>query len=350
MKTDTVKLKELVAKGLITWRLHPKGELIIYNYTNKAQYNNVWTKETMKCRGLICDLDGKIIARPFEKFFNLEEYKEPLPDEKFDLYEKLDGSLGILYFLDNVPYIASRGSFDSPQAMQASAMLKEQYKTSVSKLNQKKTYLFEIIYPGNKFVVDYKNESSLTLLAVIDVKTGVEDDLEQHKDLGFPIIKKYTRSKLDELQKLNLPNKEGFVVKFAKGLRLKIKFENYLKLHAVISKISNVSIWQMLYENTSFDQMLENVPDELFDWVTEQRNVFLDEFKKIESVALKEHKSIVENNDTKDRKTIARLVSNTKFPKLVFAILDNKNHHEKIWKMLEPHKECKRLVKVVLEL
>lgn len=339
MKIDTSIFEELLQKGLIVGRLHPQGKLIVYNYTAKAQYQKQWTKEIMQCRGLICDLNGKIVARPFEKFFNIEEYNYPLPDEEFEIYEKLDGSLGILYFFEGVPCIASRGSFDSPQAIKASSMLHEQYKSSVPKLNKEKTYLFEIIYPGNKFVVDYKKESSLTLLAVIDTKTGIEENLEQYKDIGFPIITKFKPNKLEELKKLNLPDKEGFVVKFINGLRLKIKFENYLERHAVISKISNVSIWQMLYENKSFEQILENAPDELYAWITEQRNAFLNEYKNIESVALRDYKSIVESNDLNDRKKIARLISNTNYPKLVFAKLDNKNYHEKIWKILEPQEE-----------
>lgn len=339
MKIDLSIFKNLISSGLITGRLHPKNKLIIYNYTAKAQYKKQWTKEIMQCRGLICDLDGEIIARPFEKFFNIEEYNHSLPDEKFEIYEKLDGSLGILYFLEEIPYIASRGSFDSPQAIKGTSMLHEQYKNSVSKLNKDKTYLFEIIYPDNKFVVDYKKESFLALLAVIDTKTGIEENLERYEDLGFPIVRKFKANKLEELKKLNLPNKEGFVVKFDDGLRLKIKFENYIELHAVISKISNISIWQMLKDNTPFEEMLNNAPDELYDWITEHRNTFLDEYKNIESVALEDHKFIVENNDTNDRKEIARLISNTNYPKLVFAILDNKNYQEKIWKMLEPREK-----------
>ena len=78
MKIDATKLKELVKKRLITRRVHPKSELIIYNYTAKAQYSKFWTKEIKQCRGLICNYDGEIIARPFEKFFNLEEYDQLL--------------------------------------------------------------------------------------------------------------------------------------------------------------------------------------------------------------------------------------------------------------------------------
>jgi RNA ligase len=90
------KIDQLIAEGYITKRPHASGELFIYNYTAKAQYDRLWTPETMQCRGLILDRDGAIAARPLAKFFNLQEHKEALPAEPFDVYEKLDGSLGIL--------------------------------------------------------------------------------------------------------------------------------------------------------------------------------------------------------------------------------------------------------------
>lgn len=75
----------------------------------------MWNHATLTCRGLIADSEGTILARPSTKFFNLEQV-EQLPDEPFEVYEKLDGSLGILYWLDDEPYISTRGSFESPQS------------------------------------------------------------------------------------------------------------------------------------------------------------------------------------------------------------------------------------------
>lgn len=340
MKITLSDLKELTDKGLITSRTHPKSELIIYNYTAKAQYNKLWTKEIRQCRGLICNFDGEIIARPFEKFFNFEEYDQPLPNETFEVFEKLDGSMGILYFIGDFPYIASRGSFDSPQAIKGSSMLHEQYKEAIPLLNKEKTYLFEIIYPENKFVVDYEKLNALTLLAVIDTKTGVEDNIEEYQNLGFPIVQKFAPSHLNDLKKLNLPNKEGFVIKFKKGLRLKLKFENYLELHAVVSKISDLSIWKMLHGNTPFEQTLANAPDELFEWIDATKNNFLDKFKNIEEITKNDFEALTNNVGRENRKEIAKHIAKTKYPKLVFAMLDKKDHRTMIWKMLEPKKEA----------
>jgi RNA ligase len=104
---ELASLAEMIANGYIVKRQHPTFPIAIYNYTAKAQYENVWNEATLTCRGLICDIDGNVVARPFRKFFNLEQV-ESLPDKPFDVYEKLDGSLGILYWWDGKPYITTR--------------------------------------------------------------------------------------------------------------------------------------------------------------------------------------------------------------------------------------------------
>jgi RNA ligase len=185
------KINQLINEGYITKRPHSSGELLIYNYTAKAQYDRMWTPETMQCRGLILDIDGAIVARPLPKFFNLQEHKESLPAEPFDVYEKLDGSLGILYWHRDQPYIASRGSFSSDQAIKANQILLTLYAESIPFLDKSLTYLFEIIYPSNRIVVDYGTFEGLVLLAVIETESGQECDIDEFRHLGFPIAKKY---------------------------------------------------------------------------------------------------------------------------------------------------------------
>src|SRR5579885_481968 len=169
---DVGSLWELVENGYLTGRSHPSADLIIWNYTAKAQYEKHWTEETMMCRGLITTSAGEIVARPFPKFFNYEEYEGQIPKEPFTVTEKMDGSLGILYFVDGKPAIATRGSFTSEQAIRATAILRERYEHFP--FSPHYTYLFEIIYPGNRIVVDYGKMDDLVLLATIYTKTGAE--------------------------------------------------------------------------------------------------------------------------------------------------------------------------------
>jgi RNA ligase len=72
----------------------------------------------------------------------------------------MDGSLGILYKVDGKPYLATRGSFVSDQAVAGTAMLHERY--GDYEFEDGFTYLFEIIYPENRIVIDYKGMSDLS--------------------------------------------------------------------------------------------------------------------------------------------------------------------------------------------
>lgn len=163
--------------------------MYIYNYSQKAQYERVWNEWTLACRGLILDGDFKIVARPFQKFFNLGEHEnQVIPNESFEVFEKMDGYLGILYWLDKKPHIATRGSFASEHALVATEMLHTQYADVIPLLEKSKTYLFEIIYPENRIVLDYVNERKLVLLAIVDTEIGVEILLE---NIGFEMINRY---------------------------------------------------------------------------------------------------------------------------------------------------------------
>lgn len=110
-----------ISNGYITKRIHPQNpDIIILNYTEKAIYDKHWNEVTMSCRGLIInEKTGEVLARPFKKFFNHNEdvpVDLSIPDEKPVATIKHDGSLGILYRLNNQIYWTTRGSFESEQA------------------------------------------------------------------------------------------------------------------------------------------------------------------------------------------------------------------------------------------
>ena len=136
------KLNKYYEDGLLYKQIHPTLPLTIWNYTEKVQYESLWDEITLMCRGLVTDEEGNIVARPFKKFFNIEENKY-IPTSKFDVYEKMDGSLGILFNYKGEWIFASRGSFTSDQAIKGAELLR---KYPISLLDSKNTYLFEIIY------------------------------------------------------------------------------------------------------------------------------------------------------------------------------------------------------------
>jgi RNA ligase len=276
MLTNFQLLEKLIQENYIHVQEHPSGDLRIYNYSPKAQYDRIWNEWTITCRGLILDRNYQIVARPFPKFFNVEEHQqEDIPlgnfEGGFEVYEKLDGSLGILYPFDNQFFIATRGSFSSKQSQKATQILYQKYAHTLTHIQQGKTYLFGIIYPENKIAIDYGAKEDLILLAVIDNQTGKDEVLPQ---IGFPLVKRYDGiTDIHRLKNLQEDNKEGFVIKFASGFRVKVKFEEYVRLHRILTQVSSTNIWEFLANKQSLDQVLECVPDEFYNWVKKNRVV-----------------------------------------------------------------------------
>ena len=345
---DLKKLEKRIEDGLITKRKHPTEDLWIYNYTPKCQFDRLWDQYTLMCRGLILNKKGDIIARPFKKFFNLGEHEGTLPDGEFKIYDKLDGSLGILYWIGKKIYIATRGSFESEQAIKGTEILRKYERAGDIYLPYNKTYLFEIIYPGNRIVIDYKGREDLILLAVIDTLTGDEEDLHEFCINVFPsadeVNLKINNNKVSDLNRLKdftEDNAEGFVIKWRNGLRLKVKFDEYVRLHRLITGITERRIWDMLRNEESLDELLERVPDEFYKWVKGLKEKLEKEYTYIKDKAT-EHREHVSRAGGKDgreyRKNQAMYLQKycKKYSGIVFAMLDGKDYKSKIWRMLKP--------------
>jgi RNA ligase len=326
---NTTLLQEMIAQNYIRVNKHPNCDLYIYNYTQFAQYERVWNEITLACRGLILNESLEIIARPFPKFFNLGEIEnQNIPNTSFEVYDKLDGSLGILYWIDDTPYIASRGSFNSDQSNRATAMLHSKYKDSWALLNKKNTYIFEIIYPENRIVLDYGNTEALVLLGIIDTATATELPLQE---LGFPLVERYDGlNDINALQVLNQDNKEGFVIKFSNNYRLKVKFDEYLRLHRIITEVSNINIWEYLKTNQSMEEILERVPDEFFDWVKNTKTELENQYLAIERQCQTDFKILETVKET------ALYFQTCPYQSVLFAMLHKRDYAEIIWKRIRP--------------
>lgn len=336
-------LKKCLDEGLVFMQKHPEADLYIYNYADKCQYEKSWNEITLQARGLILDSEMNYVTRPFGKFFNIQEHgPEEIPNEEFEIFDKLDGSFGQIYWLNNKPYISSRGSFNSDQSIRANKILYEKYQHTFDKLDKTKTYIFEIIYPENRIVVNYNDMEDIILTAITDNKTG--KDLPLEYDLGFKVVKKYDGiNDLEELKALEENNKEGFVIKFKSGFRVKMKFAEYVRLHRVITGVSNIVIWEYLSQNKSFDELLSRVPDEFYDWVKETEIDLKTQYSRRESLVKYRYDQIMKKIPllapfNERRKLFAGIVmSNDRhISSILFNIFDNKDYSSIIWKYIKP--------------
>lgn len=321
-------LIEMVEGRWVNVQKHPEADLWIYQYSQSTQYERNWNEVTKQCRGLILDKDYNIVAKPFSKFHNIEEHlPEEIPNLPFDVYEKMDGSCGIGYFLNDKIYIATKGSFTSDQAIHANHILYTKYNHLVDKLDKNKTYVWEIIYPENRIVCNYGNMDDLILLSIIDNKTG-EETLE---DIGFPIVKKYDGiNDINSLKQLEENNKEGFVVKFSNNFRIKVKFSEYCRLHRIVTGVSNITIWEYLSQGKPFDELIDRVPDEFYDWVKQTKEDLENKYNSIRKEVDTKFYELV------NRKEYSEKIKNEKYMHLLFGRLNSYSakHEKAIWDMI----------------
>src|SRR5690349_7854618 len=119
-------LQQLVHSSETNWKTYGdvyaaySDDLVLFNYTALAQYNERWNWFELNSRGLILNTKtGEVVALPFPKFFNWGEGGRTTTAAIQSITEKIDGSLGILYRANGEFRIATRGAFHSEQAVWA---------------------------------------------------------------------------------------------------------------------------------------------------------------------------------------------------------------------------------------
>ena len=340
---DLDLLDEMIEAGYVTAREHNTLPLVILNYTPKAQYEWVWNEVTLQARGLIYETDeagrrGKIIARPFEKFFNWDQgigretWQNPMPPAGPVLrMEKMDGSLGILYWDESDPYngkpcIATRGSFHSEQAAWATEEIRHAFPGEFEPLDNK-TYLFEIIYPENRIVVDYGDYNGLVLIDVIDTETG-KSDLAEFDDCAWPdkVKRMHLNLGFDSGQAADIPpGDEGFVYLWPeKNYRVKMKSAEYMELHRLVSRLSEKTIWEMLVAGKTVDQIKAGLPDEFYGFVDKTYKSIMDNVADIMRTVNGYMRRYEDEGYTNHRKDFALAVKDNPYKKYLFLLLDGK--------------------------
>jgi RNA ligase len=379
MKYDLNILNKYIDEGLVIKQVHPTLPLSIYNYSRECQYDGKWDDITLNCRGLVLDGDGNVIAKPFPKFFNWEEIKDDkyahcegcrrvgmincahpeecggwemrsvIPNESFEVYEKMDGSLGIIFHYEGEWHIATRGSFTSEQAIKGKEILN---KYNRAELMENYTYLVEIIYSENRIVVDYGKEERLVLLGIVRTDSGEELDyitMSNESDVtGIPLVMKYKTwgEDWETLKKEISKDNEGYVIRFSGGMRMKIKGDEYVRLHRILTNFSTKDIWELLRNNEQLEPFLDRVPDEFDKWVKAIIMNLRYSFHHIDERAGKLHDGFRYGkfNDRDPEPTKKEFAEYVKqFPKelaaVMFKMWDKQPYDNIIWSMIKPKYE-----------
>ena len=117
-------------------------------------------------------------------------------------------------------------------------------------------------------------------------------------------------------------------------MRLKIKFEDYVRLHKIVTGLSKIGLWEMLAAGKDLRAIIVDIPDEMHEWVKQVVGELISAFNNIERIAIKTRAEV---RGLATRKEQAEVVKRSPYPGVVFSMLDDKDYKSIIWKMLRPH-------------
>lgn len=247
----------------------------------------------------------------------------------------IGGSVGIIYWLNGKPWVATRGRFMSDHAQWATALIRTpEYADRIKNSNKGWTYVFEIIRNESRIVLRYDFED-LVWLGEVNIKTG-KFQPSFYSNLGFRVPELHEFTDVQTLTSANLDGKEGYVLYYkSSGLLLKIKFDEYKRLHKIITGLSVLGIWEYMVANgvnSSAHDVVKDVPDEFFSWVEEIHKQLVTAYRSIHA----ETEAVFLQVKGMERAEAAKIIKTSKYPAVVFSMLDGKKTEELIWKMVRP--------------
>jgi len=327
-------LQRAILRGESDWsqygevRSEKWENLLLLEYKAAAQWAGRWNWFERVCRGLIMDTTtGEVVARPFDKFFNWGEDGNEPTGSVAEITEKLDGSLGILYRYNGEYRISTRGTFHSEQAQWATQFLQTHF--DLSGVPEELTLLFEIIYPGNRVIVDYQGREDLVLIGVRNRFTGEDWFYPQINRLaawyGFNVPQVYEFDSIDHILEAAHAlevHREGWVLRFSGGLRVKIKGNAYRIAHRIVTQASFNQVLSAIADGTLL-MLIEGIPDEFLGdvraWQSEIERTVSDTHQRV--------KTLLEQVPREDRKTAALWIRENcpHDAPYVFAMLDGKD-------------------------
>jgi RNA ligase len=274
-----------------------------------------------ECRGLIFDINGTLISRPYHKFFNIGEKQETHLNkvnlnEPHVILEKLDGSMiRPILTPDGFRLATKAGVTDVSMNAENFIVDKPHYSAFINKCIQKRTTpVFEWISRKNRIVVDYP-EDNLILTAIRHNNTGeyvLYDSMKQYAESwNIPVVKAISGNDRDigniveHIRKWK--DSEGIVIRFDSGYMAKIKSDDYVLRHKSKEAISQ--------EKNILKIIIEDSVDDLIPILTLEDAYRLREFERafwmaVEDVGLDIYDKYKELDHGQDQKEFAMCVKN----------------------------------------
>lgn len=259
------------------------GNISSFNFSKDVFYNKKWDEQTMKARGLFIDIpNAKIVARSYNKFFNINEVSETklewLKDKlmfPINLYRKENGFLGLVSYnpyTDDL-FISSKSRVDSSHAGYLADILYgscSEHTISLIKdfvRDNNVTMVFEVIDPVNDpHIIEYKSRSVVLLDIIYNdinfMKYSYKDMCDvadsfglAHKHKAYTIdnwqdfMRLYDKCHTNEYKYLG-EYIEGFVIEDSSGFMTKMKL-NYYNIWKALRMVADITTRRGYINKTS---------------------------------------------------------------------------------------------------
>lgn len=327
--------RELISEKPYCIKVTEKEDLVCFKYSQiDSDFNEPLVRE---CRGIILEKDTwNVVAYAFNKFFNFgESYADEIDWASARVLEKVDGSLIKVYYY-NGWRIGTNSTIDADDAK----LLAPPYETFMdlfsaaadicgldyNKLDPHYTYIFELRSPYNKVVVPYED------IRIIHIGTRNNITCEEVEvDIGIEKPKQYMLSSLDDCIAMAATfdfTKEGFVVVDKNYHRVKVKSEDYVRVHRLANN-GSITLERAidLIRMNELEEFLVYCP-KYTDFINDVRHRFN---KFYSDIYFNVNMALIEKMDCETRKDFAAVAKTFKYPMVWFKVYDTKSFDIDAW-------------------
>ena len=303
-KTSTTDVKSVgdVIMGLRQNRFIQEkqyGNISSFNFTKQAFYDKVWDDQTTKARGLYINVPKqKVVARAYDKFFNINER----PETKLDMlqykltfpavaYVKENGFLGIVSYNeeDESLFITTKSCPDGDYAgwlkdmLEAKVPAETREKMRTYARDNNVSFVFECVDMKNDpHIIEYP-ENKLFLLDIVyndmqyrkygfEQMCSVADEFGlTHKEKAF-VLESWQEffdwyyEVVSEDYKYNGREIEGFVVEGADGYMVKLKLA-YYNFWKFMRSIAHEAVKKGYIDSRRTSSLVTPLANQFYGWV-----------------------------------------------------------------------------------
>ena len=260
-----------------------KNDITSYKFSKRCFFNGIWDQITTKARGLFVR-DGKVVARSYDKFFNMGEMRSFENDlEKLtfpvNIYEKENGYLGIVTYDKEIQdlHFFSKSTDEGPFAEFFKNFVKNKgnlYENLLKYLRKNDvSMVFEVCTKKDPHIVEYENDQ-IFLLDIFKNKMTESKlpylemvAIAQKVGCTFKRFRFRAEDKEEFLKFLDRAMSshqiEGFVIEDSVGFKLKIKTFWYKFWKDVRNRKENAFVKQPSFIQTSDEIDFLNAKDKI---------------------------------------------------------------------------------------